>query len=64
MIKNIAVLMVFLCSALLAGPKIHVKNKHFDAGLIREGEKLSVKYAFKIKNTGNAPLKIKKVKPG
>jgi hypothetical protein len=64
MIKNITVFAVFLCSALFAGPKIYVKNQHFDAGLIREGEKLSVKHAFKIKNTGNAPLKIKKVKPG
>ena len=44
------------------GPKIVVKEKSFDAQQVKEGE--IIVHNFKVLNTGDSPLEIKKVKPG
>ena len=44
------------------GPKMVVKEKLFDAQQVREGE--IIVHHFKVLNTGDSPLEIKKVKPG
>lgn len=44
------------------GPKMVVKEKFFDAQQVKEGE--IIVHHFKVLNTGDSPLEIKKVKPG
>lgn len=43
------------------GPAIEFEERQYDFGTVQQGEK--VKYTFHFKNTGNAPLKLKMVKP-
>ena len=45
-----------------AGPKMVIKEKIFDAQQIKEGQ--TIEPHFKVLNTGDSPLEIKKVKPG
>ena len=44
------------------GPKMVVKEKSFDAQQVKEGE--IIVHNFKVLNTGDSPLEIKKVNPG
>ena len=41
------------------GPSINLHEKTFDAGEVREGEEIN--HSFKVLNTGNQSLEIKKV---
>jgi hypothetical protein len=43
------------------GPKIVMEEKAHDFGTVAEGQKL--KYAFKVINRGDEPLKINRVRP-
>ncbi len=45
-----------------SGPSAEVPEKSFDFGEMYEGKEYA--HPFVIKNTGNAPLEIKKVLPG
>jgi hypothetical protein len=47
-----------------AAPMIKVDSADFYIGIIKEGEQKSIKHTFIVKNTGDAVLKIEKVKPG
>jgi len=44
------------------GPKMVIKEKIFDAQQVKEGQ--TIEHHFKVLNTGDSPLEIKKVKPG
>ncbi len=44
------------------GPKMVIKEKFFDAQQVKEGQ--IIVHNFKVLNTGDSPLEIKKVKPG
>ena len=44
------------------GPKMVIKDKLFDAQQVKEGQ--IIVHHFKVLNTGDSPLEIKKVKPG
>ena len=43
-------------------PMISFDATTYEAGEVREGD--TINHAFKVKNTGTAPLEIKQVKPG
>ena len=47
---------------LAAGPKMEVLKKDVDFGQVTRGEQLEA--VFEIKNSGDEPLRILKVKPG
>jgi hypothetical protein len=49
---------------LAAGPKMVVDKQEVDVGVYLEGKVKTVEAVFKITNTGDAVLHIKKVKPG
>jgi hypothetical protein len=58
----------FLASAILvsqslAGPKIQFDKKSFDAGTIIEAQTKVITTVFEVKNTGDAVLKLEKVRP-
>jgi hypothetical protein len=53
-----------MAAPVLAGPKITVDKPEVDIGAQPEGKVKTVEAVFKIKNTGDATLHIKKVKPG
>lgn len=61
---------IFLCMLLLhpawtqetRTPKLVLQETLFDAGAIDEGT--VIKHTFRVYNRGNAPLKIKNVRPG
>ena len=65
-ISGSAVLVVALLLAavepLSAGPKVSVSPKTFDADTVVQGKIEFVRHTFKLKNTGDEPLKIKKVR--
>jgi hypothetical protein len=44
------------------GPKMVIKDKLFNAQQVKEGQ--VIVHDFKVLNTGDSPLEIKKVKPG
>lgn len=44
------------------GPNMVVKEKSFDAQQVKEGQ--IIVHNFKVLNTGDSPLEIKKVNPG
>jgi hypothetical protein len=48
----------------LAGPKMVIDKQEVDVGVYIEGKVKTVEAVFKITNTGDAVLHIKKVKPG
>ena len=59
---------LFLLSTLLftltAAPKIEVDKADVDIGILKMGEKKSIKHTFIVKNTGTDTLIIEKAKPG
>lgn len=55
---------LLLCTAAAAKPAVKVDSKEYDAGTIIEGSREYVTHAFRLKNTGDEPLKIIKVRPG
>lgn len=60
---------LMLCSLILpalsfAGPIISCDSQNVNIGSIREGTIKRIRHVFTIKNTGDAPLKIIRVKPG
>ena len=50
--------------AIFGGPKIEVDTANINFGTIMEGQVVSIKHVFKIKNTGDSVLLIKGVKAG
>lgn len=60
--------MLFICFimpiSLLAAPIIEVDSPNVNLGSIREGKIKKIRHTFKIKNTGDKPLIIHRVKPG
>ncbi|MBD3238962.1 MAG: DUF1573 domain-containing protein [Chitinivibrionales bacterium] len=55
---------VLLSTAAWAKPIVKVDVKEYDAGTIPEGSKESITHEFTLRNTGDEPLKIIKVRPG
>ncbi len=55
---------VLLSTATIAKPMVTVANEAYDAGTIVEGSRERVTHRFKLKNTGDEPLKILRVRPG
>jgi len=64
LVRDASVALVAASSLTLAGPMITIEKTSYDAGSIREGKMAAVTYEFKIKNTGDADLKITRVNPG
>ncbi len=60
----VAVLMMGIGIAAHAGAVISVDQAEFDVGTILEGSTSSVMHDFTIRNTGDADLVIKDVRPG
>lgn len=60
----VPVLMAVMVSSVLAGPKIEFDTKTFKCGEVIEGTTEKVDAVFTVKNTGNAVLTIKNVRPG
>ncbi len=58
-----AALLIMSISAFSA-PQIEVDSADFDVGSIKEGAKEKVSHTFIVRNTGDEPLKIEKVRPG
>ena len=56
--------MLCATAACFAAPMIAVDSPNVNLGVIMEGKVSSVKYTFKIKNTGDSVLRILSVKPG
>jgi hypothetical protein len=52
-----------LVSLALAGPKIQFDKKSFDAGVIIEAQTKVVTTVFEVKNSGDAVLRLEKVRP-
>ena len=46
----------------VAGPRIIIDRKYFDAGQVKEGQ--IIEHVFAVRNTGNRPLEIKSLRPG
>ena len=44
------------------GPNILIEEREFDAKLVNEND--VIEHTFKVLNTGDGPLEIKRVKPG
>jgi hypothetical protein len=61
---GIRVVMVLVPALLQAAPKIEVTPLHYNCGTWVAGKTEKVYASFTIKNTGDAPLKISRVKPG
>ena len=67
---HIFILMFFFFCALLvapqaghaAGPQMVIDEKYFDFKEVNEGS--VVAHSFKVRNTGDEPLQIRKVRPG
>lgn len=55
---------VALPQAALKGPSVSVDSTEFSVGTIEEGQMSSVTHSFRIKNVGDAPLTLERVKPG
>jgi hypothetical protein len=51
-----------VCAQKRKGPKFVLKEKEFDFGEVKEGAIL--KHSFSVRNKGNEPLRIIRVKPG
>jgi hypothetical protein len=47
---------------LAAGPQMVIDEKHFDFKEVNEGS--VVAHSFRVRNTGDEPLQIRKVRPG
>ena len=45
-----------------SGPKMVLKEREFDCGVVKEGE--TIEHTFSVLNQGDAPLEIVRVKPG
>ncbi len=58
------ILVLFLPAFVSAAPKIHCDSPNVDIGSIREGTIKRIRHIFTIKNTGDEPLLINRVKPG
>ena len=62
-------LIFIICSMILpslvfAAPIIQCDTPNVNIGSIREGEIKQIRHIFRIKNTGDEPLIINRVKPG
>lgn len=55
---------MILPSLVYAAPIIQCDSPNVDIGSIREGEIKRIRHIFKIKNIGDEPLIINRVKPG
>ncbi len=67
--KALATLSILLAllvfpAACKTGPLISVDSEKVNLGIIKPGSKTSVKYVFKVKNTGDSVLVIRDVRPG
>jgi len=51
-------------SASSAGPVVHCDSPNVNVGSIREGTIKRIRHVFTLKNTGNEPLRLTRVKPG
>ncbi|MFP4417449.1 MAG: DUF1573 domain-containing protein [Chitinivibrionales bacterium] len=63
-LKLPALVLLMMVSLLFSAPVIEVDSANYDFGAIQEGSVKVVKYEFKIRNTGDEPLKIEKLRPG
>lgn len=59
-----AAVMALAAGSVSAKPQIKVENPNFDAGTVVEGVLEHVEHSFAVKNTGDEPLKISKVRAG
>ena len=62
--RNILFVLLMLAAALFAGPKIEFDTKRFNCGTAIEGKADKINATFVVKNTGDAVLKLEKVRPG
>jgi hypothetical protein len=62
--SGVLVMASVLVSTVLAGPKIEFDTKNFKCGEVIEGQADKIDAVFNIRNTGNAVLTIKNVRPG
>lgn len=61
----VSIVAVSLCAgSLLAGPKIEFDTKSFQCGNVAEGKVDKIQAVFHVKNTGDALLILKEVRPG
>lgn len=59
-----ATALALAAAPVVAGPKMAVDKQEIDVGVLTEGKVKTVEAVFKITNTGDAVLHIRKVKPG
>ena len=66
---HIFIVFLFFCALLAAsqaghaaGPRMVIEQKSFDFKEVNEGS--VVAHSFKVRNTGDEPLQIRKVRPG
>ena len=67
--KTASFLGIILCCCALVpaapkGPAVQIDSTDFPVGIIEEGQMASIVHAFRIKNVGDAPLTLERVKPG
>lgn len=62
--RNAAILLPLLVSSLFAGPEIEFDSKTFNCGTAIEGKTEKINATFRVKNTGDAVLKLESVRPG
>jgi uncharacterized protein DUF1573 len=58
---NTLFMVLVMARSALAGPHLTVEERNYDFGIILQGER--VEHVFSLKNSGDAPLKIKQVRP-
>ena len=58
---TIAFMTLTTATSALAGPRLAVEGRNYNFGTILQGEK--VEHVFSLKNSGDAPLEIKQVRP-
>ncbi len=63
-VKTAALFMSVMATLAFGAPMIEVDSADYNVGVIQEGSVKVVKHDFKIRNTGDKPLKIEKVSPG
>ena len=61
---SIMFMLMVIPAACKTGPLISIDSEEVNLGVIKPGEKTSVKYVFKVKNTGDSVLVIRDVRPG
>lgn len=62
--QAMAVVTVLATMPGLAAPVIQVDSADFDYGRVMKGSTRSISHVFKVRNSGDEPLRIRRVRPG